>query len=216
MTEPSFLTRTRTAYDAIAVEYAELHRGELGRVPLDMAMLGLFADLVRPLGGPVTDVGCGTGRATGHLAGLGVDVSGVDLSPGMLEVARAAYPDLSFREGSMTGLDLPEASQAGITAVYSIIHVPMELLPGVFAGFRRALVPGGEVMVVFQVGEEPRRMGPVLGHPVELVFHRRTAEQIAALLEEAGLVVHTRVVREPMGDERTPHAHLFARRPLED
>ena len=214
MTEPSFLTLTRTAYDAVAVEYAELHRDELSKVPLDRVMLDLFAALVRARGGPVTDVGCGTGRATGYLAGLGVDVSGVDLSPGMLDVARSAFPDLSFREGSMTALDLPDASQAGISAVYSIIHVPLDLLAGVFASFRRALVPGGEVMVVFQVGEEPRHMEQVLGHPVELVFHRRTTEQIAGLLEEAGLVVHTRVVREPEGAELTPHAHLFARRPL--
>lgn len=216
MTDASFLSLTRTAYDAVAVDYAALHSDASAEIPLDRAMFGLFADLVRPLGGPVADVGCGTGRATGRLAALGLDVTGIDLSPGMLDVARSALPDLAFREGSMTDLDLPDGSQAGIAAVYSTIHVPTGLLPGVFASFARALAPGGELMVVFQVGEEPRYMEDVLGHGVDLVFHRRTTEQIAGLMEDAGLRVHTRAVREPQDGERTPHAHVFARKPGTD
>ena len=42
--------------------------------------------------GPVLDVGCGPGHVTAHLAGLGVDVQGVDLSPRMVEHARRLHP----------------------------------------------------------------------------------------------------------------------------
>lgn len=212
--EPSFLTATRASYDAIAVDYDELARAELAGKPLHRAMLAVFAELVRARGGPVVDVGCGTGRNTAHLHALGLDVSGIDLSPGMLEVARRNHPELRFAEGSMTGMDLPEASLGGIAALYSTIHVPLELLPGVFTAFRRALAPGGQVLVVFQAGEEPSlHLDEALGHAVSLDFHRRSHERIAGLLEEAGLVVHTSAVREPEETERSRHAYVMARRP---
>ncbi len=70
-------------------------------------MLAAFAEEVAAAGlGPVGDLGCGTGRVTAHLRGLGADVFGVDLSPGMIAVAREAYPGLRFDVGSMAALDL--------------------------------------------------------------------------------------------------------------
>ncbi|WP_026122319.1 class I SAM-dependent methyltransferase [Nocardiopsis halotolerans] len=213
--ESSFLTATRASYDTVAVDYDELARGELAGKPLDRALLALFAELVRDGGGgPVVDVGCGTGRNTAHLHGLGLDVSGIDLSPGMLEVARRNHPELRFTEGSMTDLDLPEGTLGGIAAVYSTIHVPLELLPRVFSGFRRALAPGGQALVVFQAGDEPPlHLEEGLGHAVSLDFHRRPPELVAELLEESGLDVHVRAVREPEGSESTRQAYLLARRP---
>jgi SAM-dependent methyltransferase len=44
----------------------------------------------------IVDVGCGTGRISAFLAERGFDVSGVDASPEMIEVACARAPDVSF------------------------------------------------------------------------------------------------------------------------
>ncbi|WP_433272844.1 methyltransferase domain-containing protein [Actinosynnema sp. CS-041913] len=103
MAEPDFVRRTRSSYDALADDYAEWIRDELAAKPLDRAVLGGFAELVRTAGvGPVADVGCGSGRVTAHLAGLGLSVFGIDLSPRMVAAARRAYPGLRFSVGSMT------------------------------------------------------------------------------------------------------------------
>ncbi len=50
--------------------------------------LGLYEALAAQTGGPVLDVGCGTGRVLLHLAGAGLDVVGVDHSEAMLACAR--------------------------------------------------------------------------------------------------------------------------------
>lgn len=50
--------------------------------------LPLWADLARETGGPVLELGCGSGRVALHLAREGFDVVGVDSSPAMLELAR--------------------------------------------------------------------------------------------------------------------------------
>lgn len=100
MTEPEFVRATRASYDAIAEDYAVRFRGELEAKPFERAVLSAFAEIVRAAGGgPVADVGCGTGRVTGFLHSQGLDVSGIDLSPGMLAIARRTYPHIAFNTG---------------------------------------------------------------------------------------------------------------------
>ncbi|MFD7665808.1 class I SAM-dependent DNA methyltransferase [Streptomyces sp. NPDC059788] len=220
MSEPDFLLDTRVSYDALADDYVAFARDELAHKPLDRGMLAGFADLVRAGGGgPVAEIGCGTGRVTAHLAGLGLSVFGVDLSPGMLAVARREYPELRFDEGSMLALDMPDDSLAGIVAWYSTIHIPLGQLPQVFVEFHRVLVPGGHLLTAFQVGDEPLRLEEAFGRRISLDFHRRQPDQLAALLDGAGLPVRARLVREPDTGrfaERTPQAFLMARKPAGD
>ncbi len=214
MAEPDFERSTRESYDAVADAYHDYVRDELARNPWERAVLAVFAELVRagpPR--PVADVGCGTGRLTAHLRGLGLDVFGVDLSPGMLAVARRAYPDLRFEVGSMLALDVPDRSLGGLLAHYSTPHVPDERLGEVFAEFARVLAPGGHLLLAFQVGTAPRLLREAFGRPVTLDFHRRAPERVASLLEACGLPVRAHLHREPEEGERTPHAYLVARRP---
>ncbi|WP_329208516.1 class I SAM-dependent methyltransferase [Streptomyces sp. NBC_00683] len=218
MTEPAFLTTTRASYDAFADEYAAHFQDELAAKPIDRAVLAGFAELVTAEGGgPVADVGCGTGRVTEHLHALGVDVFGIDLSPGMLAEARRHYPDLRFEEGSMLDLDLPDGGLGGLLAWYSTIHVPDEQLPQVFAEFYRVLAPGGHLLLGFQAGEEVVRRTDAWGRDIELDFIRRRPERMAELLVTAGLTMKARTVREIDEEsafpEPTPQAFLLARKP---
>jgi SAM-dependent methyltransferase len=212
VSEPAFVTKTRASFDAVAGAYAEKFSDELAGKPLDRALLAAFAELVPP--GPVVDVGCGPGYVTAHLASLGVDVSGVDLSPGMVAVARRAYPAVRFSVGSMLALDLPDASVAGLVAYYSIVNIPRSQLPAVFAEFARVLAPGGVLLVVFQVGDEVRHGTEWLGHPIDLHVYRNQPEVVAAQLAGAGLPVRMTTVRGPDDDgvEVGPRAYLLATR----
>jgi hypothetical protein len=114
----------------------------------------------------------------------------------------------------MTDLALADGSIAGLLGWYSLIHLPDEAIPAVLAQFRRALRPGGLLLLAFQVGNESRlKTSGYGGHPMRLHVHLRPPERVAGWLVDAGFVVHTRIVREPEGDETVPQAYLLARRP---
>ncbi len=204
-----FLATARSAYDTIAADYAAQHSSALDGLPLERAILAAFAASVD---GPVLDVGCGPGYITAHLHGLGLDVSGIDLSPGMIAQARRAYPHLRFDDGDMTALDRPAGSLGGIVAFYSTIHLPTDRLPGVFAGFRRVLAPDGLALLAFQTGDETRHRTEAFGHPIALDYHLRPADLVAGLLDGAGLHPYARLLRDPGEGETTNRAYLLCRR----
>lgn len=213
MTDSDFLTTTRTFYDAIAEDYADLFRDELAGRPLERALLGVFAELVEG-DGPVADLGCGPGRTTARLASLGLPVFGLDLSESMLAIARRENPGLRFEQGSMLELDLPDGALAGALSFYSSIHTPVDRLPDLFAEFHRVLAPGAPLLVAFQAGDEHRHHDRPFGHPVSLTFQRRRPEDMAGLLTGAGFALVSRTVREadPALDETSAQAFLIARK----
>jgi SAM-dependent methyltransferase len=213
MDADDWLADTRTSYDTVAVSYADQLRGSLAEEPYLRAALALFADTVRDAGGgPVVDVGCGPGHVTAELSELGVDAFGVDLSPGMIEVARRDHPGLRFEIGSMTDLDLPADSVAGVLAWWSLIHIPDDEMPTVFGHFHRVLRPGGPLQVGFHVGDESRlKTQGYGGHPMKVHVHRRQPDQVANWLRAAGFEVGAQLLMDPA--DNVPQAILFARRP---
>jgi SAM-dependent methyltransferase len=216
------LAATRVAYDTVAHDYAEVLRNELAAKPYDRAMLAAFAELVRSggAGTRVADLGCGPGRITAHLDGLGLDAFGLDLSPQMIAVARARHPTLSFDVGSIEALALADDALVGIVAWYSIIHTPPERLPAVFAEFARVLAPRGVALLAFQAvsdaaasgsAAEPRHVAHAYGHDLDLDAYRLAPERIREQLADAGFIVEATLIREPDEAERTRQAFLMAR-----
>lgn len=206
---------TRDGYDRTAAGYAERFHHHLDDKPLDLAMLTAFAALVASTPNHrIVDVGCGTGATTAILSRQGVQPFGIDLSSNMISQAQRLNPDLSFYIGSMLDLDVPNADVGGVCAWYSTIHIPDEHLDEVFDEFYRVLIPGGLLLLAFQVGDEPRVLQEAFGQEIELTFFRRHPGDVTKRLERAGLHRHAELVRAPNSDgfESTPHAYVIARK----
>jgi SAM-dependent methyltransferase len=206
---------TQTSYDRIADEYARQIYGELAGKPLDRELLDRFAERLRGQG-VVCDMGCGPGQIGRYLADRGLPVVGVDLSPGMVARAAALNPGISFRVGDMGALDEPDGVWAGITAFYSIIHVPPAEVVAALTEMRRVLQPGGLLLLAFHIGDEVVRSEELMGQPVALDFWFYTPEQMRGWVEQAGFMVEEVTEREPYAPDveyQSRRAYVLARKP---
>lgn len=208
------IAATQASYDTVAGSYAALLEDELDARPVDRALLAAFAETATTAGlGPVGDLGCGPGRVTAHLASLGVDAFGVDLSPGMVGEARRRHPDRRFEVGSILDLDLPDASLGGALLWYSTVHTPPAQLVDVYAEVRRVLAPGAPLLTAFKVGDRQVHLQHAYGHDLSLQVYWTPMELVTDLLAEAGLVVGARMVCEPSPHEKQPQGYVMAHRP---
>ena len=210
MQQPADLDDVRSSYDRVADTYVETGMGELSDEPWLRAALAAFAEKVRGLG-PVLDVGCGPGTVTAHLSGLGLDVSGVDLSPRMVAHARRRYPELRFEVASATALGLAPASLGGILGWWSLFNLPRDVLPAVLAAYAEALVPGGQALIGTHVGDgDVVRTEAYGGVPVSWTTHLWRPEQVAELVTAAGLGVVAELRFPPEPGQPRPQLLLAA------
>ncbi len=206
------MANTRDGYDVLAEDYAARFLDELSGKPLDRALLGLVATEVSGLG-PIADVGCGPGHVARFLQERGATATGVDLSPRMIDLARAAHPAIDFHVGDMRSLTFPDQTWGGIVALYSIIHIPPAELAGVCAEFHRVLRPGGMVLLSFHVGDEVRHVDEMLGCTVDLDFQFYDRPIVQSCLEQARFTLGAYVERPPYPTEvATTRGYLMARR----
>ena len=212
--DPLGFRTVRDAYDTVAMDYATHLPDTRAEAPLDLAMIDAFADVVTSGDDVrVLDGGCGAGRMSRYLAERGCLVEGVDLSPGMVAMARRDHPELVFTVGSLSDLPYSDDQFAGVMLWYSIIHTPPVGLARIFAEASRVLRPGGQVLVGFQAGEGTRDVSAAyrrFGHEIQLERYLHTADQIAAQLGAAGLREVCRLVRRARGGERDDQAMLLA------
>lgn len=200
----------REGYDRLAPEYTTRIADELAHKPFDRELLDRFASETRGKG-TVLDAGCGPGHVAQYLHKRGVTVSGLDLSAGMIEHARALHPGVDFAQGSMVELSA-ESALAGIVALYSIIHIPRDEQSAMFTSWQRALRPGGLILVAFHLGETDRHIEELWGHHVSLDFLFFTREEIEKRLVDAGLSNVESHEREPYPDieVETRRAYILA------
>lgn len=203
------------SYDTVADEYARHIFSELENKPLDRELLTRFGIAVQGKG-QVCDMGCGPGHIARYLRDADAHVFGLDLSPGMLEEARHLNPDITFRQGNMLALDLPDASLAGITAFYAIVNLSRESLPRVFREMVRVLQPGGLLLLTFHIGDQTLHRDEWWDRPIAMDFHFLQPPAIQRELEAAGLSVEEIIEREPYApdvEHQSRRAYIFARKP---
>jgi SAM-dependent methyltransferase len=117
-------------------DLAEAHNRPLFEAVLDAAHLGPGSELL--------DVGCGSGLAMVIAAQRGAVPSGIDISPGLLGVARERLPQADLREGDMEELPFDDAAfdaAIGINA-FQFAGDPRRAL----AEAARVLRPGGRLV----------------------------------------------------------------------
>lgn len=179
--------RVRAAYDAMAENYAAALHDELAGKAFDRWLLDEI-DVLAPAG-PVLDVGCGPGQVAAHLAARGRRAAGLDLSPEMVDRARALHPELAVEVGDLQDVLRPReaAGWSAVTAWYALVHLAGSELTGALRSLTRVLVPGGVLALALHVGDEVRHVDELFGAAVDVEFVLHDRQQVLDAARDAGL-----------------------------
>ncbi|MBA3872244.1 MAG: methyltransferase domain-containing protein [Anaerolineae bacterium] len=195
---------TQIGYDRVAEQYAESLFHELDYKPFDRHLLMMFAEMVKGHG-LVCDIGCGPGQIARYLHDRGADAMGVDLSPEMIKQAQQLNPGQRFEQADMRALPFGMGELAGITAFYSVIHIPRPDVISVLQEFRRVLKFDGWLLLAFHLGDEVLHRDEFFDKPVSLDFTFFQLAEMRKYLGAAGFTTKIVSERSPYSEEHQSH-----------
>lgn len=140
-------------------------------------------------GAKVLDAGCGGGRDTDLLSKKGLKTVGLDLSSGLIKVARKTFPELEFVEGNMLSLPFPDSGFDGVWSHASLLHLETsDEVKKALQEFNRVVKQTAvlHVLVKAQTGESKTAVVTDSLSKHDRFFQYFTKSELQDLLKESG------------------------------
>ena len=145
MAYDAFKSAERQGWDARAGVYDDF----TGQVTT-RAIPTLLAMAETAPGKRILDLCCGTGRAAGAAAALGAIAEGIDVSAAMVDVARDAFPQVTFEVGDAEAIPREDSTYDAVIWSFGLMHVGSP--ESVFGEMARVLKAGGRVALSHWIG----------------------------------------------------------------
>lgn len=194
--------KTIAVYNAKAKEYASKLDEYAPRPEQDK-----FISLL-PQGATILDAGCGPGRDSEYFAQHGLNVTGVDLSEKLLEIAKNRVPQIEFLKQDLRKLEFPAQSLDGIWACASLLHLQREEIPAVLQGFHKILKENGILFILVKEGKGEANVAEKLSSYAVRHFTYFMSDELKMLVENAGFIVED-IYSWNEKDRRSNHRDLM-------
>jgi len=173
------------AFDQIGERYDEAFPHKEGQVAAVSWLMGQLEP-----GARILDAGCGTGLPTARqLTQAGLRVTGIDISPVMVDLARHNVPQASFTEMDIMDLTPEIGKFAGITAFFSLLMLRRSQIPVALARFGEILEPHGRLVMGMVEADVDDMPIPFLGAQIRVAGYPR--DELRAVVTAAGFTVLT-------------------------
>ena len=192
-------------FDAIGSRYDEVFPHKNGQVK---AVEELLTRL--PSGARVLDLGCGTGIPTARqLVAAGCEVTGVDISPVMLDLARRNVPEATYLQRDAVDVDTNLGRFEAVVAFFSLLMLPRREIVTTLERIGELLTPAGWLALGMVEADLDDVELPFLGLPLRVTGWPR--EQLRTVVEAAGFEVQAEDVRvyDPPAPDVPPEIQLF-------
>ncbi len=188
------------AYNRLAADY------DKNRGLFDMsAVLNDFYHYLNIGEGHLLDLGCGAGEpGPGFFIRKGWNVTGVDFSEKMLDLAMKYQPEMHRILADVTEVDFSSGQFDAITAIYSLFHIEREKHPLLFTNIYNWLKPGGKALFTYACKEYTGKKefsGYITFMAEKLYYSHTTPEKLYKMLETTGFDLLSADYRD-IGGER--------------
>ena len=102
---------------------------------------------ILPEGSSVLDLGCGAGQPITERLAEHYQVTAVDISENMIDLAQANLKQVNFIDGDISRLDLGNCKYDGAVAIFVLFHLPADEHELIFTKVWSWLNPGGYFLV---------------------------------------------------------------------
>jgi SAM-dependent methyltransferase len=204
--------KTIKTYNATAESYAATRIDELSKKHLDRLLLNEFARINKGRG-RCADFGCGPGQITKFLFDAGVrEIVGVDISPGMVNVANRIFPNIKFEQGDLLNLPYNADHFASAVAFYAIVHFDYYQIAKAFKEINRVLKKDAHFLFSFHVGEDTVHFDKANDIDVDIDLHFFQTKRILELLGDNKFRIIDAIERFPYPDVEyaTQRAYVWA------
>lgn len=171
---------TVQSYNATAQEYAEQTKNFHPEKEAEKFLSHI------PKGASILDLGCGPGRDAAVFTNKGYEVTGIDPSGKLLEIARDAAPFSIFQHGYAEDIPFMDEEFSGVWACASLLHVPRANLPRALNEVYRVSRPGAIFAPSFKRGEGEEMFKDNRYGGVEKFFSYYQRSEIEEMLENSG------------------------------
>ncbi|MGI5379681.1 class I SAM-dependent DNA methyltransferase [Streptomyces sp. CA-251387] len=199
------------AFDAIGDRYDEAFPHKEGQVA---SAEWLIRSL--PAGARVLDLGCGTGIPTAlQLAEAGLRVVGVDLSDGMVALARKNVPAGEFHRADIADLRPGGRRDLGrfdaVAAFFSLLMLPRAEIPLALRTVHHLLAPGGLFALAMVEADVDDFSIPFIGNTIRVSGYLR--DELREVVEAAGfeIVEESSYTYAPATVDVPPEVQIFLR-----
>jgi ubiquinone/menaquinone biosynthesis C-methylase UbiE len=208
---PAELTREQhrevqaRAFDRIGRRYDEAFPHKEGQEEAGKWLLARLSP-----GARVLDLGCGTGLPSARqFSEAGMEVTGIDISPVMLRLARENVPAARFVEMDLTDLDGALGEFDAAIAYFSLLMLPRSEIEASLRRIRDVLVPGGLLSLSMVEIDMDDVWFQFLGAPVRVTGYLR--DDLRAVIEHTGFEIQAEHILSyaPATTQAPPEIQIF-------
>lgn len=194
------------AYESSAASYAE-NVENLCSYKEENRFLSLI-----PLNGKIIDIGCGSGRDARVFSEQGYQVTGIDFSSKMVEVAKQKAPQADFHVMDMRSLSF-DAIFDGAWANASLLHLSKEELLSVLEKIFQSLKPNGSFFIRLKKGVFEKVEPDSRYNNLEKFYSYYEEEEVRELLLAAQFeILDLSVSRKTSSYETHPYIQAFCKK----
>ncbi|SCK13842.1 Methyltransferase domain-containing protein [Streptomyces sp. WMMB 714] len=194
------------AFDAIGDRYDEAFPHKEGQVAG-----GKWLAEQLPPGSHVLDLGCGTGLPTARqLVEAGHRVTGIDLSPEMVKLARENVPEGDFRRMDIADVEKQELGPFdGVAAFFSLLMLPRVEIPFALRMLHQQTREGAPLALSMVEADVDDFTLPFLGNTIRVSGYLR--DELRRIVQDTGfeIVGEDAYAYAPASTDVPPEIQLF-------